>query len=277
MNHRILGLSAAVLACCCSVEAAGPTGALRACSVVVLCNARSAITSSLALRVVDVYLADQFSNPVEESGEATVPPGTKASTARSGKFDPPRLTRFVGTYLLDGEVIEIALAPQGLTCSVLGGPAHLLTQLDEPRISVTQRPWILTFSAEDEDKASSLEFQAREGAKREVFKRVKPLTPSAAVAFLGRYRSDEVPIVYRITHEDGFLRVRLEEKGGRLLLEVPLLRVREHLFTNGNKIFFRFEVDSNGAISGFSLQDSRVESVHFTRVVRREVLKGAHR
>jgi CubicO group peptidase (beta-lactamase class C family) len=244
----------------------------QSCSVVVLCNVRSAVASSLALGVADVYLAGRFAEAIEDTTAETSTAGATASTARAGELHSQRWNRLAGTYLLDGDVIEIAVADQGPTCSINSGAVRPLIQLDKLRFVVSQRQWIVSFSAEGEREASSLEFRAREDADAEIFERVEPLTSSEAKVFLGRYRSDELGCVYRITLEDGYLRVRLDKHGGRLLLERPLLRVREHLFTDGNMTFLRFQSDSKGAIGGFTLDDPRVEGVRFTRILAREVV-----
>jgi hypothetical protein len=224
-------------------------------SVTILSNASDADINLLSLRVADLFLAADYTQP---------PPAgmLEVATPQPIELDPARLDGFVGIYRLGSQSL--------LRLTREGG------QLYAQATGESRRP-VFPFAANavfwrERDRARpSARFtlnQDGNGVLRQYGFEQKamrlapePLSPEQAREYSGRYYSDELEAVYRIAPANGGLRV--EHPRG----ETQLLPLGGQVFSADHPVtVLTFEQDAAGKTSGFTVNNGGVRRLRFSRM-----------
>lgn len=221
-------------------------------SVICLANFSSADPSARALRVADVYLEGEFTEP---------PPESSAGMDQIDfiTIDPEKADALLGAYrIADGERI-LKFYRDGEALKVyLGGQVHELGALSETRLLIKGAPLRLEFRfVEDaEGTEKRLEYYAGE---RKMFSATRLDAPAPEPEqFAGEYYSEELDTIYRIEVRDGALNLSILEPIGQLRF-----LAEDRFFLEGVEL--EFTRDEQSRINGFTVDAGRAASIHFSR------------
>ena len=222
-------------------------------SVAVLCNRADAEPTRLALKVADLFLADEMtarSEPESAGAEITLTPEQLA--LYSGDFWEAR-EGFAGeTQVIDGKLWAVhsptrrnelhAVGPNRFR--MVGVPAEVYVEfrLDdgavvEMRSTRNGKPqWVFT------------PFKRRQISSEEIEQ------------YTGDYYSPELDIHYLLQLQDGMLTFSLDDEGPQ-----ELTAMFDETFENPDYGSFTFQRDAGGAVTGYLLQSGRVRNLAFLR------------
>jgi CubicO group peptidase (beta-lactamase class C family) len=221
-------------------------------SAAVLCNFPASNPGSLALRTADIWLGDAI--------VATAPAAVPANPdARSAMIPRSTLENLAGLYRsVNGfEVQRIRLDNDTLRVE---GPGLSLRPLADDRFEVLGPGLILELRPPRAGEPAALIIPAEGG---DVYLKVPDWSPSSADlrSFAGTYHSAELGTDYRfIIDDEGRLAFR-----HRKLADGVLQPMYENAFMLRGRILV-FERDGDGRVTGFRLNDGRVQGVAFTRI-----------
>ena len=217
-------------------------------SVAVLCNSDEADATVLARRV-----AEQFLPPA--------PPAPAASAAVTGLDLSGKAGLFVSEPA--GELLRLVVNKDELR---IPGARAALIPVSRERFRYpsgdlffrSQDEFELHFLSQDE-----LELRSMEG-KTTRYRRARPFAPTAAdlQAFAGRYESDEVGSVFKVTAGQGGLVFHREGSGGKGSELKPVYR---DTFQIG-PVTVRFRRDDAGRVVAFDYSNPVLRNFRFTRV-----------
>lgn len=219
-------------------------------SVACLCNQAETNPGALAMKVADVYLADQFKEPAPARAEPSAKPTVTLSAEQVAKYagvywkqEDERALRIVNEggklYLRESEDDRLELTPQ-TERRFLVGEFGVTIAFDESGLSVEQ--------------------PGPEKAER--FERMKEFHPTQEQLsrYAGAYASAEIDPIYRIRMEEGGLVLkRFKAKPSKLS------PVNEDYF-DGSDGTLHFVRNAAGEVTGFELNRGRVRHFAFTRV-----------
>jgi hypothetical protein len=202
----------------------------------------------LTKKVADIYLAEQFKDPLPVRVEAS---------AKSVAVPAERLAQYAGLYWKkdDEEARRIVVKDGKLFWAYSVDQRLELTALSENRFQLVVYPIVFTFDAQ------GLRMQAPDEEKADLFERVSGFAPTPAQlsAYAGSYVSEEIEPVYRVVVEKGGLVLkRLKSKPQKL---EPTL---EDYFQGMNGDI-HFQRDAAGKISGFWLNSGRIQKFRFRK------------
>lgn len=228
-------------------------------SVICLCNDGSASPTALALRVADIYLAEQFKSPPLKP--AVGHDGTGEASAISN--DPAALA---GLYREPTTHAVWKVAADGSGLSIEEG-------WDTGRYAPVGP---MTFRSADEDAGFPTDLVFREtsgtvpprfqvlaiGEVPQTFERIDPVTPSLDQLreYTGTYYSEELEVVHRIVLEDGDLYIKYRKSP-----HIPLEPAQNDQFTM-DWARIEFERDSQDKVLGYGVWIERAWDVRFARV-----------
>jgi hypothetical protein len=213
--------------------------------VSVLCNVSTANPAQLANRVAEIYLGDAL------GPEPPPPPDEPEVTVA-----PEALEQLTGVYWNAAQpAVGVITIDEGRLHARQGNDRRALIPIGENRFVMRPQRQYFTF-AEDGLRVG--------GARDEgqLFERAQPFEPGPAQLpeFAGAYRSDELDIVYRITLDDG--RLRLQRLKNRPSALSPMVA---DTFSAPGLGVVRFTRDTSGRIDGFRLEAGRVRGLRFVR------------
>jgi CubicO group peptidase (beta-lactamase class C family) len=215
-------------------------------SVACLCNKGEISPGLLTQKVADIFLADQFTEPLPAQPE----PSSKIFTV-----PVERLTRYAGTYWKkDNEQVAFVVLRDGK----LFASGRELAPLAENRFQWVVFPLRYSF----DDATHRLTILPPGGQNPDVFERVPEFKPTAGQleAYAGSYVSEEIDPVYRIAIENGGLVLK------RLKSQPQKLRpILEDYFVGLNGGILHFQKDPAGKITGFILNAGRIQNFHFRK------------
>lgn len=227
-------------------------------SVICLCNDESANPTALALRIADLYLADQFESepnrPIVVAAGDSAPAAPAAElVAIEGVYREP-VTHAVARVAAGGPGL---LVDQGWGASAYAPIDRGVFRSADPDVGL---PTDLVFA--QEKRVEPQRFQLLEPGEVPLnFERIDPYTPSLDElrAYTGTYYSEELETANRVYLEDGqlYLEYRRSPK-------TPLQPTLKDQFTsNGMRI--EFARDSNGVVSGYGIWFDWEWNVRFAR------------
>src|SRR5262245_14373985 len=229
-------------------------------SVACLCNVEDANSTQLALRVADLFLADQF-----KAGAAitAVTPTNPAPVALTESELKPK----VGLYRspTSGEARRITLRDGKLRIDFFGPNSFELAPLSAERFRVSQSQGgnLVTFERRPDGKFQFLlTRRGRVDRRAEVFEPIAAAAPKEGelVEYTGGYYSEELDTVYHLQVENGGL-LFFRKNGQKRLLQ-PTFRDG---FATTDNMQFEFERDAQGKITGFILGWARLRNLSFAR------------
>jgi CubicO group peptidase (beta-lactamase class C family) len=215
-------------------------------SVACLCNKGEISPGLLTQKVADIFLADQFTEPLSIHPE----PSSKTFTVPA-----ERLTKYEGTYWKkdDEQVARVVLRGGKLFAS-----GRELAPVAENRFQWVVFPLQYSF----DDTTHRLTILPPGGEDSEVFERIPEFQPNAKQleTYAGSYVSEEIDPVYRIAIENGGLVLK------RLKSQPQKLRpILEDYFQGLNGGILHFQKDRAGKITGFILNAGRIQNFHFRK------------
>ena len=215
-------------------------------SVAILCNDYTAAPERLAEQVADLFLGDKLS-----------PAG--GPHAVSGVAVPAaRLDRWVGRYeVAPGFVGQVARTESGLTMTVFGGTFPLAATNDSTFTLVgpgTKMEFHTTAAG------PTLRAPGFGSAQSQRLGAAPTLTPAAAAAYAGRYRSEELDTWADIEAKGDTVKARTRWSEWRVLEPVT----RDMFVVPGVRV--AFDRDKSGRVSGFRMSQVRTHNVGFRRV-----------
>jgi len=227
-------------------------------SVICLCNDESANPTALALRIADIYLADQFTSTPQQpivtgSRGASFATAAPDLAAKAGLYRDP-VSHMIARVRVDGAELRVDLG---------WGPARY-APIDHN-----------AYRSADPDVGfpSDLVFAASEGAKAERFRllqfgevplefeRVDPHTPTAAELreYVGTYTSSELDTTHEVVLEDGKLYLEYRRSP-----RTPLESTLKDGFTL-DAMRVEFERDASGRVVGYSVWFDTSWNLRFRR------------
>lgn len=223
-------------------------------SVVCLCNLSATNPSALAMRVADVYLADQLKT-AERMDDNKNSPATVLIAEE-------RLKERAGVYrsLTNGELRRITLRDGKLRIDAFTQFNSELKPLSETRFNIVgQEGSAIEFAAPGGKAQLTL---TRSNRKPDTFERVEAFAPSAEQLndFAGGYYSEELDTTYRMSVEGEKLFV-IDRNG----VKRPLALTIRDAFAAPSGAQFEFSRDASGKIFGFAVHAGRIRNVWFVR------------
>jgi CubicO group peptidase (beta-lactamase class C family) len=229
-------------------------------SVVCLCNVRID-QNQLAMRVADIYLADQFKQAATSQGsqEAAPPDAVKLSqdelSSLAGLYWNPVSDTVRRVYVKDGKLIysrapgnESALAPLGRDrFLMLGVRNRVELTFKSPRAGA---PPSIFFT--EAGRATSTQQRVKEASYK----------PQQLTEFAGEYYSPELNTTYSITPREDKLLFRTGNWGDFLLSPrfVDSFANPEEM---GSIVFTR---DARSRINGFLIKSGKVKNLRFNKI-----------
>jgi hypothetical protein len=227
-------------------------------SVACLCNSENANSTQMALRVADLYLADQF-----KAGVA--PARVDATNPAPITLTEDELRPKVGLYRspVSGQLRRITLRDGKLRMDFFARNSFELAPLGAERFRVPPGGNLVTFEQRPDGKLQ-LRLTRRGGYDRrsELFEPVAAAAPKEGelVEYAGSYYSEELDTVYHLQVENGALVFSHKDEQKRQLQ--PTFRDG---FTNSDLMKFEFKRDARGKIAGFTLGMARLHNLIFAR------------
>jgi CubicO group peptidase (beta-lactamase class C family) len=227
-------------------------------SVACLCNIENANSTQLALRVADLYLADQFkAGAAPAPGAAT---NTAPITLTEGELKPK-----IGLYRspASGELRRITLRDGKLRVDFFGPNSFELTPLSAERFRVSQGGNLVTFERRPDGKFQLLlTRRGRYDQRVDIFEPIAAAAPKEGelVEYTGSYYSEELDTVYHLQVENGGLLFFRKNEQKR-----PLKPTFPDGFATTDNMQFEFKRDAQGKIVGFTLGMARLRNLSFAR------------
>ena len=228
-------------------------------SVICLCNDGSASPTALALRVADVYLAEQFKSPPlkpavggDQTGEASAVSTDPAALA--GLYREPT-THAVWKVTADGSRLSIEEGWGSSRYAPVGPMTFRSADEDSgfPTDLVFQEP----------AGEAPLRFQVLAmGEVPQMFERITPVTPSLDQLreYTGSYYSEELDVTHRVVLQGDHLYIKYRKSP-----DLPLEPGQKDQFSM-DWARIEFERDSQNRVSGYGVWSDRVWDVRFVRL-----------
>ncbi len=226
-------------------------------SVICLCNLGSTNPSSLAQKVADLYLANEYAKEETPVGKAASPSTTPAVT-----LSEEELKSRAGLYRSSsGAVRRVTFQDGKLWIDSVVGPRRELAPLaaDRFRVPAMDPAPEIFFSAAQGKMQLRLE---RQGQSAETFVAVEVASPTPAqlAAYEGTFFSEEMDTTYRLSVDKEKLTVSQKGQPARALTPTT----RDAFIAPGGAMF-EFQRDAQGRVSGFLVQAGRIRGVAFAR------------
>jgi hypothetical protein len=218
-------------------------------AVAVLCNLAPINPSQLTRQVAEVFLGDRMA----------APPARPAAV----EVAESELAKWAGVYRnpVTDDVRRFSVREGKLALGQSGGPS--LTALAPDRFQLPDQGPEFRFAAPSPSTVQAT--LIAEGQRPVTFRREPPFKPDAAAlsGYAGRYRSDELDVVYDVAPADSGLTVK-HPKLGTVRLQ-PLFP--DAFQGSGETIGFlaRFTRDAKGRVDGFLVTAGRVRRVRFEK------------
>src|SRR5262249_33809520 len=224
-------------------------------SVACLCNVVPVNTTQLALRIADLYLADQFN-------AATGPSAPIATTPAPISVTEEELKRKLGLYYnpTNSQLRRITLSDAKLRIDSFTPNSFELMPLSHDRFRHAASGNEIAFVTRPDGKLQ-LRVTTRQG-RTEIFEPVAAAAPSEVelAEYVGSYFSEELDTVYHLRIEKGGLQFFMKDGLGH-----PMQPTFRDGFTNSDLMEFEFKRDAQGKITGFTLGMARLHNLIFAR------------
>jgi CubicO group peptidase (beta-lactamase class C family) len=220
--------------------------------VAILSNLSSFSPARQAMKVADIYLADQIP-----------PQKLKEEERKVAKVDPAVFDAYVGKYQLKiGMLISITKEDDRLKGEVAGEPKFELFPESETKFFLKIIDAQITFHRDEKGKVTG--FTLHQASQDMSAKKIIPptLSPEQLAEFAGDYYSDELGTTYTVEVKDGKLVAQHRRHN-----DVDLTPTDVDQFA-GDKWWFsrvHFMRSENKKITGFKLGGGRVRNLRFDK------------
>lgn len=224
-------------------------------AVAVLCNRDGIDATALARGSADAYLGlATRAAPAAAAPVGSAPPAAPLAS-HVGLYRERREDALLRIFLRDGVL-------RGSSGAGEGDDGWPLTPLGGDRFAIPDTTIVLEFSG---DAARHALRVVGERPTPELLERVTPfaVTAPALTAYVGRYASNELDVVYTLSVRDGALVVQIP---GRRV--IPLQPIAPNLFAGPLVGAIRFARDVGGAPAGFVIRAHGAMNVRFDRLAR---------
>jgi CubicO group peptidase (beta-lactamase class C family) len=223
-------------------------------SVACFCNKGEINPEDLTRKVADIYLAEQFKEPLPAGSEPT---------AKSVAVSDQRLRQYAGLYWKKDEerAVRIVLKEGKLFWALSEDHRLGLVALSENHFRLVDHSMAFTFVDAAGDAPQRMSIQSGGEKEGDVYDRIAEYQPTLdqLAAYAGSYVSEEIDPVYRIVAENGGLVLkRLKQKPQKLQ---PL--VEDYFLAPTGSIHFCR--DPSGKITGYLLNTGRINNFRFTK------------
>lgn len=219
-------------------------------AVIIFCNVSTALPSTLAMEVADLWLEGSF------------PEAAPAAPCGQGFSCEEALEPYVGTFLISRLGLTVAIAEQWGQLFITIGEQPRMLLLPCGRGKFWLAPLRTTVSAvrDDDGTVVALDIVLYSQAVRANRLNPLPLSDAQLRAFAGTYHSDELATGYELEVCEGGLRMKHSR-----LEDVMLIPTDLDIFEGLRRVgILKFARDSGG-ITGFTLTGSRVRNLEFRR------------
>jgi CubicO group peptidase (beta-lactamase class C family) len=215
-------------------------------SVACLCNKGEIQPGDLTKKVADIYLAENFKEPV---------PVRADPSAKSIAVPIQILSQYAGLYWNkdDERALHVVLKDGKLFLAFSEEDQFELAALSENRFQ------LIAFPVSIEFEAARMTVKEPGDEKPDVFERATEFrpTPEQLAGFAGTYKSDEIEPLYRIVVENGGLVLKA------LKIKPQKLHPTLQDYFQGWEGDLHFERDSAGKVTGFILNAGRIKNFRF--------------
>jgi CubicO group peptidase (beta-lactamase class C family) len=219
-------------------------------SVACLCNLSSSGPSQLARKVADIYLADRLKPDAPKDNPGGVKLSEKELSDKAGAYWASNIEE-LGRVTLTGEKLFFTFD---------GGNFELIP-LSEKRFKISSPDGDVTFESPSEGARRMVITLA--GRSPVIFEALAPATPNAEqlAEYAGFYYSDEIDSIYKLTIQDGKLRVKPKKQGS-----VEITPVAKDVFTTAGSGSIRFTRDKQNRVTGMVYSRGRIKNFRFDRL-----------
>lgn len=230
-------------------------------SVACLCNLSATNPSALAMKVADVYLAEEI-KALELKKAKEVEATTGGGLTGTVVIAEAKLKEKAGVYrsLTNGELRRVTLRDGKLRIDAFTQLSSELKPFSETQFNIAGREGA---SVEFKSPGGKTQLQlSRNNRKPEMFERVEAFEPSVGQLseFAGSYYSEELNATYKMSVEEGRLFV-IDRNG----VKRPLAPTIRDSFAVISGPQFEFSRDGAGKVSGFAVHAGRIRNVRFSK------------
>ncbi|MGA9770841.1 MAG: serine hydrolase [Blastocatellia bacterium] len=222
-------------------------------SVACECNLATIDPMTLAHRVADIYLADQFKQEAAKSGDAS---------PEFMELSESELKDKVGAFRNsnNGAIWKLNIREGKLTADFPGASLQFAA-VSANEFHSLNGPVKRTLKFDQ----SRLMWMTIEGQKPVRFEAVELVTPSPAelARYAGDYYSDELGVTYKIAFEGGKLYIRHENRYKELPTSALEPTLRDTFFIQG--ITLNFKRDEQKQVNAFTMDAGRVRNIGFVK------------
>jgi len=231
-------------------------------SVICLANLSTIQSPTLARRVADIYLADQFKQPDTKY---------KAESVDATQFierAPEKLNDYTGTFRnpVTGRIWKVFLEEGKLSVKTQGGSQFQIAPINQTQFRPVSSSveLTITFERQHSNKPSRMHV-SREGEKTESYEAIQVVSPTSdqLAEYVGQFFSDEVQVTYKVVLEEGKLFIRHGNKHKNYPKE-PLEPTLKDMFVV-SFMGIHFLRHDPGKVSAFKLNVGRVKNIRFVK------------
>ena len=217
-------------------------------SVIVFSNLSNSAPSTLAYQVADLYLADQFTEPLVQ--EQVVELSQEEWGQYAGLYYSAKNQSVYQLEMREGKLV------------VAMGPGLELEALSDQRLRVKEYPMMkIDLSSFDEDGVRLLQARAGYG-KPDVYRQVEPASPGKEEleTLAGTYFCPELDVKYTLHLQDDALHLKRRKYGS-----LPLGPAIKDDFTYMDMAYLHFTRNEKGEVDGFKMSSGRVKNLRFVK------------
>ena len=230
-------------------------------SVACECNLAIIDPMTLAHRVADVYLADQFKQDAAKAG------GAPGDNAKFIQLSEQELKDKTGAFRdpVTGMILKLSTSEGRINASMSGRTINFAPVSATEFQSVNgQIKRVLKFERQGESKPAIIRMTP-EGQSPVTFEAVEMVSPSAAqlAEYVGDYYSEELGVTYKVALEDGKLFIRHENRYKDLPRQALEPTVRDTFTIQG--INLNFKRDDQKRVNALTVDAGRVRNIRFVK------------
>lgn len=230
-------------------------------SVACECNLATTDPMTLAHRVADIYLADQFKQEAAKKDADQPDPGKLTGV----KLTESELIDKTGAFrnTLNGLIWKFRVSEGHLTADVPGAALRFAAVSANEFYSLNgQVKRTLKFEKQGGNKLLWVTVEGQKPTRFEAVELVSP-SPAGLADYAGAYYSDELDVTYKIVLEDGKLYVRHENKYKELPTSALEPTTRDTFFIQG--VTLNFKRNGQRQVNAFTLDAGRVKNISFVK------------
>jgi hypothetical protein len=232
-------------------------------SVIVFSNLASFNPSAMAMKIADLYMANEWPAEAPKEGMGAKAAEDKAPEGTGISIDADTLLAYVGDYELQpGFIVKITMKGEDLIAQAAGQEDVELRPVSTFEFKVSGADARVSFHRDSSGKVSLMKFY--QGNQVVNAPKLAPFDPDDVdlSEYTGEFYSDELSTFYRFIVENERLVARHQRNS-----DITLGPVKKDVFS-GDAWYFgqaEFVRDGAGAIAGCKVSSGRVRNVWFQK------------